>query len=318
MCRRSDLRPAALLFFLPCDRGWVPQPSFREMTITEDHGPKGLSIVMMTLLSFAFAASLTPGRAGTALESEPSSPPTTKTNRTSPRGRTPVLRAQNPRIELVRIRPGSFMMGSTEAGTFEKPAHRVTISYAFFMGKYEVTQAQWQAVMGNNPSRFKGPRLPVECVTWDDTQAFIAKLNEFHDGFLYHLPTEAEWEYVVRAGTNTEFPGEVNSLGWNYSNSGDHTHPVGTRNANAFGIYDLHGNVWEWCQDWYHPTYDGAPTDGSAWLTGGEMKARVVRGGAFPDNAEYAARSAFRGSASPDYKLDGFGGFRVAAVARKR
>ena len=223
------------------------------------------------------------------------------------------FRTRNPHIELVQIPKGSFVMGSTQPGTFEKPAHRVNIT-SFYMGKYEVTQAQWQAVMGNNPSRFKGARLPVECVTWDDSQAFIQRLNGLHDGFIYHLPTEAEWEYVVRAGTTSEFPGEMNALGWNYSNSGNRTHPVGTREPNAFGLYDLHGNVWEWCQDWYHPTYEGAPADGSAWLTGGEMKGRVVRGGAFPDFAEYAGRSAFRGSAMPDYKLDGFGGFRVAAV----
>lgn len=215
------------------------------------------------------------------------------------------------------IPPGSFMMGSTN-GENEKPVHEVTINYSFYMGKYEVTQAQWQSVMGNNPSHFKdcGGNCPVEQVSWDDAQNFINKLNESNDGFRYRLPAEAEWEYACRAGTTGDYAGNLNEMAWYSDNSGSKTHAVGGKQPNAWGLADMHGNVWEWCQDWYHETYYGAPSDGSAWLSGGEQKYRVLRGGSWYDLANNT-RSALRLWLAPDYRNYYYGlGFRVVAVVR--
>src|SRR5436853_7544725 len=137
------------------------------------------------------------------------------------------------------------------------------------MGKYEVTQAQSEAVMGSNPSKFQGADLPVESVSWNDVQKFIQILNSHSRKYSYRLPTEAEWEYACRAGTAGDYAGKLDSMMWYGENSGGKTHPVGQKQSNAFGLYDMHGNVWEWCEDWYHENYNGAPTDGSTWLSGG-------------------------------------------------
>jgi formylglycine-generating enzyme required for sulfatase activity len=239
-------------------------------------------------------------------------------------------------IELVWIPPGSVMMGSESGGSKnEKPAHRVTIGEGFYMGKYEVTQAQWQRVMGYNPSHLKGDDLPVEDVTWEAALDFIARLNAQNDGYTYRLPTEAEWEYAARAGTTGEYSGDLNATTWYYGNSGDarlhsgpvgpnailanrnRAHPVGSKLPNDFGLFDMSGNVFEWCQDWYHDNYVGAPTDGSAWLSGGEQKQRVVRGGAWFSSA-YAARPAFRSGGSLGKIVSRPAlGLRVAAVAKQ-
>lgn len=257
-------------------------------------------------------------------------------------------------IEFVWIPPGSFMMGSdaaavqradeqiqredsrhvkTEMFTREKPAHRVTIGEGFYMGKYVVTQAQWQAVMGSNPSKFEGcDNCPVEEVSWDDAQAFINRLNAQNDGYTYRLPSEAEWEYACRAGTTGDYAGDLNKMAWYYNNSGDaplsgewdadkltanhnRTHVVGSKQPNAFGLFDMHGNVWEWCEDWYHDSYAGAPTDGTAWLSGGEQIERVKRGGSYSEGASLL-RSADRLWGTPD-EHDVSNGFRVVAVARR-
>jgi formylglycine-generating enzyme required for sulfatase activity len=172
----------------------------------------------------------------------------------------------------VLVPVGSFMMGSTNGlDDNEKPVHQVTISQAFYMGKYEVTQGQWQSVMGTNPSAFKdcGGNCPVDNVSWDDVQNFINKLNETNDGFRYRLPTEAEWEYACRAGTTGDYAGNLSEMAWYSENSGRKTHAVGSKRLNDWGLADMHGNVQEWCQDWYHNSYNGAPSDGSAWLSGG-------------------------------------------------
>jgi len=207
-------------------------------------------------------------------------------------------------------------MGSTNGDADENPVHQVTINYSFLMGKYEVTQAQWQSVMGDNPSLFKDcVNCPVESVSWDDAQNFINKLNAGNDGFRYRLPTEAEWEYACRAGTTGDYAGNLSEMAWYRENSGDKTHVVGGKQPNAWGLADMHGNVWEWCQDWYHETYYGVPTDGSAWLSGGEPNFRVVRGGSWFDLASNL-RSADR---SKNYASGARGnryGFRVVAVAR--
>jgi formylglycine-generating enzyme required for sulfatase activity len=160
-------------------------------------------------------------------------------------------------MKFVPIKPGQFMMGSNgEWMEDARPAHEVRITKSFQMGKYEVTQAQWEAVMDTNPSRFKGPDLPVENVSWSDAQNFLHKLNEKNDGYSYRLPSEAEWEYAARAGGN-EYVGDSfkNQWIWEGPNSEGHTHPVGQENSNAWGVYDMLGNVWEWCQDWYDAEY---------------------------------------------------------------
>src|SRR6185295_12837821 len=128
--------------------------------------------------------------------------------------------------------------------------HKVRITRQFEIGKYEVTQEQWQAVMGDNPSNFKGANLPVEKVSWNDAQDFLLKLNA-RDGYTYRLPTEAEWEYACRAGSMGDFAGELDDVAWYDKNSGSKTHPVGQKRPNVWGLYDMHGNVSEWCSDWY-------------------------------------------------------------------
>lgn len=218
-------------------------------------------------------------------------------------------------IELVWIPPGSFMMGSEKGNTNEKPAHQVTISEGFYLGKYEVTQEQWQGVMGNNPSHFKGKNLPVEEATWDDAIAFIARLNAQNGGYTYRLPSEAEWEYAARAGTTGEYAGDLDAMAWYWKSFGGRSHPVGCKQPNAFGLFDMYGNVWEWCQDWYHNSYMGAPTDGSAWLSGGEQKYRVMRGGSWKHDASYC-RSAYRLRNSWISRHFLNVGLRVVAVAR--
>jgi formylglycine-generating enzyme required for sulfatase activity len=226
------------------------------------------------------------------------------------------FRPQNPHIELVRIPPGTFMMGSTDGGENEKPVHQVTITYSFYTGKYEVTRAEWQAVMGNNPSYFNdsgGANYPVENVSWNDAQEFIRKLNQMNDGYRYRLPTEAEWEYSCRAGTTGDYAGDVNEMGWYYDEKwGAGTHAVGQKQPNPWGLADMHGNVLEWCEDWYHETYYSAPTDGSAWLSGGEQKFRVLRGGSWGLLATWA-RSASRSFNAPAFRY-AYNGFRVVAV----
>jgi formylglycine-generating enzyme required for sulfatase activity len=213
--------------------------------------------------------------------------------------------------EMIELPAGSFDMGSDKDKPDEQPVHRVTIAKPFAIGKTEVTQAQWQAVMGGNPSSFAtcGDSCPVEQVSWDDAQAYIKKLNA-KTGKQYRLPTEAEWEYACRAGTQLEYCGSDNadSVSWNDFNSGSFffntPHPVATKKANAFGLYDMSGNVWEWVEDTYHKSYAGAPADGSAWL-GGSM--RVLRGGSWGYDPKFGRASArIRFSSSFRYYSHGF------------
>jgi formylglycine-generating enzyme required for sulfatase activity len=200
------------------------------------------------------------------------------------------------KLELVDIPVGSFSMGSDEYDD-EKPIHKVTLP-AFTMGKYPITQKQYMAVMGNNPSNFKGDNLPVEKVSWDDAVAFCKKLSGIV-GKTIKLPSEAQWEYACRAGSTGKycFGDDVSKLGnyaWYNENAGSKTHPVGEKLANSWGLHDMYGNVWEWCEDVWHENYNGAPTDGSAWLTGGEQNTRALRGGSWYDGA-INCRSACRG-----------------------
>ncbi|RLD58109.1 MAG: sulfatase-modifying factor protein, partial [Bacteroidetes bacterium] len=160
---------------------------------------------------------------------------------------------------MVFVKGGTFQMGSNNGGTDEKPVHRVSLD-DFYIGKYEVTQKQWRKIMGNNPSHFFGcDNCPVETVSWNDVQKFITKLNQ-KTGQHYRLPTEAEWEYAARGGSfesPTKYAGNnyVDKVAWYYNNSNEKTHPVGEKKPNKIGIYDISGNVWEWCSDWYSNNY---------------------------------------------------------------
>ena len=215
-------------------------------------------------------------------------------------------------MEFVKIPSGEFMMGSNEYNG-EQPVHKVTIRTSFFLGKYPVTQKQWVKVMGSNPSYFKGDDLPVEKVSWDDAQKFIQKLNQMEGTDEYRLPSEAEWEYACRAGTTTRYyfgddELKLGNYAWYSSNSGDETHPVGQKKPNAWGLYDMHGNVWEWCQDRWHDNYSGAPSDGSAWEDG-SVSDRVIRGGSWSSHASLC-RSASRNRNGPGDRAYSLG-FRV-------
>jgi formylglycine-generating enzyme required for sulfatase activity len=188
--------------------------------------------------------------------------------------------------DMVVIPAGSFTMGSNVGAAQEKPPRRVNIR-SFALGKFEVTQGQWKAVMGSNPSNFSncGDNCPVEQVSWDDIQQYIQRLNQ-QTGKQYRLPSESEWEYAARAGSTGKwsFGDNESVLGqhaWYDANSINRTWPVGQKQANAFGLHDMHGNVWEWVQDVWHYNYTGAPTDGSAWTAGGEESGRVRRGGSW-------------------------------------
>ena len=242
-------------------------------------------------------------------------------------------------LHMVLIPSGTFLMGSPEdeleRTEAEGPQHEVSVSQ-FFMGRYPVTQAQWQAVVSlprvereldPDPSLFKGANRPVEEVSWEDAVEFCNRLSQ-HTGKPYRLPSEAEWEYACRAGTQTPFyfgktlTTELANYDGNYAYGDgpkgeyrEETTPVDHFGvANAFGLSDMHGNVWEWCQDKWHENYEGAPTDGSAWLSSGERKNRhVLRGGSWIDSPRNC-RSAYRYRFARDYIYNNLG-FRVCCAS---
>jgi formylglycine-generating enzyme required for sulfatase activity len=232
-------------------------------------------------------------------------------------------------MELVPIRPGRFVMGSTEEELHlvrekwaqvkehyisgERPAHSVTIAGGLYMGRYEVTQEQWEAVMDSNPSIYRGSTLAVQA-SWDDSQEFLKRLSET-TGRRFTLPSEAEWEYACRAGSTTMFhfgddAGDLKYYAHMRSFSG-RVRPVGGKKPNTWGLYNMIDNVMEWCEDVWHEDYEGAPQDGSPWLDGGKASFRVLRGASW-DSSAYWRRSASRFGYFPDIKAcSGIGGLRV-------
>ena len=227
-------------------------------------------------------------------------------------------------MEFVYVPGGEFQMGSPdgEGDSNEHPQHLVKVN-GFWMGKYEVTQAQWQAVMKNNPSYFTGADRPVEQVSWNDAQTFLQKLNaatvETHGRASLRLPTEAEWEYAARARTQTAYsfsddPDQLGQYAWYGQNSNSETHSVGQKKPNDFGLYDMHGNVWEWCQDWYADSYSsGAQKKNPQGPSSGQFK--LLRGGAWNDYPNYC-RSAFRSRNGPVRRSSSIGVRVVAVLAR--
>jgi formylglycine-generating enzyme required for sulfatase activity len=222
------------------------------------------------------------------------------------------------KLDLVLIPAGEFEMGSNDGEKNERPVHKVKITRAFYIGKYATTQAQFEKLMGNNPSNFKGEKLPVEMVAYDAAEEFCKKLGKL-TGKSFRLPTEAEWEYACRAGTASKFNAGDNeaaleSVAWFQANSEGKTHPVGQKKPNAWGLYDMHGNVWQWCADFYAGDYYGksevenpqGPVQGAV---------RVLRGGAFGCAPVYC-RSATRFGRVPELRETN-AGFRVAASVVK-
>jgi len=218
-------------------------------------------------------------------------------------------------IAMIYVQGGTFTMGCTqEQGDdcydWEKPAHQVTLS-SFYIGKYEVTQAEWKSVMATNPSNFKGDNLPVENVSWNDVQEFIRKLNA-QTGKQYRLPTEAEWEYACRGGMQSahyKYSGSntAGNVAWYSENSSNTTHPVGTKSPNELGIYDMSGNVWEWCSDWYG-NYSASDQMNPQGPSSGSN--RVFRGGGWDGDAGYC-RVSDRNGGAPGSRYNDLG-FRLA------
>jgi formylglycine-generating enzyme required for sulfatase activity len=227
-------------------------------------------------------------------------------------------------LTMIWVEPGTFMMGSPEtekSRTGNETQHEVTLTNGFYLGKYELTQAQWEKVMGSDPSRFKGADRPVENVSWNDVVAFCKNLTEMEKkvgrvpkGMAYQLPTEAQWEYACRAGTTTKYSwgDSINASNANYDENLDETTPVGKYPANPWGFHDMHGNVWEWCVDRYGTYPTGLvtdPLDAASGLT------RVTRGGSLR-HVGSLLRSAKRRTDAPRSRIDVLG-FRVSFQKQK-
>lgn len=199
---------------------------------------------------------------------------------------TDVFTSSSTGMEFVLIPAGEFHMNTVskdkDRSDYESQAHKVTIKNSFYMGKSSVTQKQWKNIMGTSPSHFKGETRPVEMISWEEVQEFVQKLNAIENTDKYRLPSEAEWEYACRAGTQTRYffgdnESKLNEYAWCVENSGRKTHPVGQKDPNPWGLSDMYGNVWEWVQDKWHDDYNLAPSDGCAWEDGDNFY-RVSRG----------------------------------------
>ena len=228
------------------------------------------------------------------------------------------------RSELVAITPGkgifpkSFLMGQKDGPSQEQPERRVRILHPFWIAKYEVPQNLWQAVMGSNPSRWKGPRNSVEEISFDEAQLFCRKLTALlrREGRIsmdqqVDLPSEAQWEYCARSGTNSRFAhgddiAQLDEYAWHAGNAAGNDPPVGAKKPNPWGLHDMHGYLWEWCLDPWHDNYHGAPRDESVWKSAGEPTKRVLRGGSWKDQPE-KLRCASRIGRRPDTRDDAIG-----------
>jgi|GEM_PF-1200063 len=307
--------------YLVCDEnGNLSDKSF-EKEIEEFYGNEGLSALFVQKLEAFSVPVVRVGWYDPELFTFPVVTYTKNGERVERTGSARLLRERlgNTELEMVEISGGKFRMGSPEGEGHddEHPPHEVTVP-SFSIGKYPVTQAQYEAVMGKNPSRFKenGANRPVEKVSWNNAKEFCRKLSEL-TGKNYRLPSEAEWEYACRAGTQTKYyfgdsESNLDEFAWYGSNSERRTHEVGEKLANAFGLYDMHGNVWEWCEDNWHDNYKKAPTDGSAWVDK-KSERYVSRGGSWSNYAN-SCRSAYRFINLADF--DYYNGFRVVSTSR--
>lgn len=281
--------------------------------------PKSVEERLAALRAWRKEQGVKPRVATTAATSAPLPPAATLAERTPP---SPGVSYTLGEIKLAMrwIPGGAFVMGTPHATGDESPVG-VTVSSGYWMGATEVTQAQWRAIMGTSPSKIRGDGMPVEQVSWFDAMAFCRKLTEAERaagrlpaGYAYTLPTEAEWEYACRAGSAEDHADELAGIAWYQPNSGDKPHPVALKLPNAWGLYDMHGNVWEWTYDYYAPRLHGGadpigPTAG---------RTRVLRGGCWCNEPAYC-RFAYRYNDNPEDRADCFG-FRIAlsAVPRPR
>ena len=241
--------------------------------------------------------------------------PTPQTTKQTTQQNVLTITVKGVSFKMIRVQGGTFTMGATsEQGSDvvsdEKPAHKVTPS-SYYIGETEVTQELWQAVMGSNPSYFKGAKLPVEQVSWEDCQEFIRKLNQM-TGKSFRLPTEAEWEFAARGGSRSnhyKYSGSNNlsSVAWYWDNSGEKTHPVGQKSPNELGLYDMSGNVYEWCADWYGDYSSSAQTNPKGPSNG---SSRVIRCGGWFGNA-WNCRVSYRNFIRPSFSFS-YLGLRLA------
>ncbi|MCL2289311.1 MAG: SUMF1/EgtB/PvdO family nonheme iron enzyme [Bacteroidetes bacterium] len=276
-------------------------------TITWSTSNSSVATVVDNTSGAALAEGLVTGKAeGTAI--------ITATTKDGKHSTICTVRVINAEPELILVEGGPFTMGCIDGncddGSNELPVHEVTLS-SYKITKYAVTQQQWEAVMGDNPSRNKGDGLPVESVSWHRVQEFIQKLNTF-TGKSYRLPTEAEWEYAARGGrksTGKKYSGSDNieAVAWYSSNSGNKTHPVGTKAPNELGIYDMSGNVLEWCSDWYGTYIGGSQTNPTGPISG---TMRIVRGGSALNFGANGCRVSFRTGTLPSNSISDLG-FRL-------
>jgi formylglycine-generating enzyme required for sulfatase activity len=278
------------------------------LTQTESTGSKRLTLIAAVLLGIVIIG----GIAWLIFrKTRKESPDTKQTQQARQPANRPKLSGQpfteninGAQIQMVYAPGGKFLMGSplSETGRDkdEGPQSDTTVPN-FYISKYEVTQTQYKAVMGANPSSFKGDDLPVDSVSWNDAVEFCRKLSQTA-GHEYRLPTEAEWEYASRAGTTGPYAGNIDALIWYGANSGSRTHPVGQKQPNGLGLYDMNGNVWEWCQSKYRP-YPYNAADGREDLQGNDV--RVMRGGSWESSAN-SCRSAYRRRVMPDARSIGF------------